>query len=205
MIATMLSLVAVALLALVLMSTTLHSGSTSSTNIANAPGVGQADSLVAQQSLSTALTAVGSAASSAGGYGAVEVGTLSAADPSVTYVTGPTTSASTVSIALTATGGSPSNPTGSPGGAVGAAISGAEAAGSGADTGGSGGSGTVTLAARSANGTCWLVWRGDGSATWYGAQTGLPSCTAPALAAAPSAGPVSASGIGWQQGSFPSA
>ncbi len=198
MIVTMLSLVAVALLALVLMSTTLHSGSTSSTNIANAPGVGEADSLVAQQSLSTALIAVGTAAASAGGYGTVEVGSLSAADPSVTYVTGPTTGASTVSVALTAG-------TGSPGGAVGAAISGAEAAGSGAVTGGSGISGTVTLAARSANGTCWLVWRGDGSATWYGAQTGLPSCTAPALAVAPSAGPVSSSGIGWQQGSFPGA
>jgi hypothetical protein len=208
MIVTMLSLVAVALLTLLLMSTTLNSSSTSSTNIANAPGVGEADNLVAQQSLSTALTAVGTAASSAGGYGSLDIATLSASDPSVSYVAGPTTNASTVSIAVTSGGGGSSgagdaSADSGAGGSIGSAISSAEAAG-GAGSGVGSASGTVTLTARSSNGTCWLVWQGAGSATWYGAQTGQSSCTAPAMASAPAAGPVTSSGIGWQQGSFPS-
>jgi hypothetical protein len=49
------------------------------------------------------------------------------------------------------------------------------------------------------------VWKGQGSASWYGAQTDQPTCTAPALASTPSPGPVSSSGIGWQTGSFPAA
>jgi hypothetical protein len=67
------------------------------------------------------------------------------------------------------------------------------------------GGGSVTLADRSTSGTCWLIWKSAASATWYGAQTGLSSCTAPVLAAPPTAGPVSSSAIGWQQGSFPPA
>ncbi len=202
MIVTLLSLVAAALLSLVLLSTTFHSGADSDTNVSHAPGVAQADDLVAQQALSTALTSVGTAAANAGGYGALDVATLSASDPTVSYIAGPTTSASTVSVAVT--GGSPGSPAGAgvPGGAVGAAINGA---GGGGESGGSTGSGTVTLAARSSDGTCWLVWKGDGTATWYGAQTGLGSCTAPALASPPNAGAVTSSTIGWQQGSFPAA
>ena len=205
MISIVLSLVGVALLTLGLLSTTLHSGSTADTSVSNAPGVGLADDLVAQQSLSTALTTVSTAASTAGGYGSVDVATLSASEPSVTYVVGPTTSASTVSI--TVTSGS-SGSSGGSGSAIGAAISGAEAAGAGSSDGaglGGSGSGTVTLAARSSDGVCWLVWKGQGSGSWYGAQTGLASCTAPALSSAPTPGPVSSSGIGWQQGSFPAA
>lgn len=210
MIATMLSLVAVALLTLLLMSTTLNSSSTSATSVSNAPGVGLADNLLAQQSLSTALSAVDAAASSDGGYGSLDLATLSASDPSVSFVDGPTTDASTVSIATTAGSGGGASATGGGGGSVSAAISSAEAAGGagdgvGAGAGGAGGSasGTVTLAARSSNGTCWLLWRGDGSATWFGAQTGQPTCTASSLASTPVAGPVSSSTIGWQQGSFP--
>ena len=210
MIVTMLSLVAVALLTLLLMSTTLNSSSTSATSVSNAPGVGLADNLLAQQSLSTALTAVEAAASSAGGYGSLNLGVLSASDPSVSYVAGPTTSASAVSIAVTGGSAGSSGASSAAGeGSVNSAISSAEAAGgagvgvgSGAPTPGA--SGSVTLTARSSNGTCWLVWRGGGSATWFGAQTGQPSCTAPALSSAPEAGPVSASSIGWQPGSFPS-
>jgi len=205
MISIVLSLVGVALLTLGLLSTTLHSGSTADTSVSNAPGVGLADDLVAQQSLSTALTTVSTAASTAGGYGSVDVATLSASDPSVTYVVGPTTSTSTVSITIT--NGS-SGSSGGSGSAIGAAISGAEAAGAGSSDGaglGGSGSGTVTLAARSSDGVCWLVWKGQGSGSWYGAQTGLASCTAPALSSAPTPGPVSSSGIGWQQGSFPAA
>ena len=212
MIVTMLSLVAVALLTLLLMSTTLNSSSTSATSVSNAPGVGLADNLLAQQSLSTALTAVDAAAASAGGYGSLNIATLSASDPSVSYVAGPTTSASAVSIAVTGGGGGSSggSVSSSGDGSVNAAISSAEAAGgagsgvgSGAGTGG-GASGSVTLTARSSNGTCWLLWRGGGSATWFGAQTGQSSCTAPSLSSAPEPGPVSSSSIGWQQGSFPS-
>jgi hypothetical protein len=207
MISIVLSLVGVALLTLGLLSTTLHSGSTADTSVSNAPGVGLADDLVAQQSLSTALTTVSTAASTSGGYGSVDIATLSASDPSVTYVDGPTTSASTVSITVTSGSGGAG---GGGGSAIGAAISGAVAAGAGssdgAGLGGGGGvSGTVTLAARSSDGVCWLVWKGQGSGSWYGAQTGLASCTAPALSSAPSPGPVSSSGIGWQEGSFPAA
>ena len=178
----------------------------------DAPGVGLADNLLAQQSLSTALTAVTTAASSAGGYGALDVGTLSASDPSVSYVAGATTSPSTVSVTVTSgsgvgTGTAGASPSGGGSGSIGSAISSAEAAGgAGAGAGGGAGanSGTVTLAARSSNGTCWLVWRGVGSAIWYGAQTDQPSCTAPGLVSTPSAGPVTSSSIGWQPGSFPS-
>jgi hypothetical protein len=215
MIATMLSLVAAALLTLLLMSTTLHSGSSSSTNISNAPGVGLADNLLAQQALSTALTAAGAAASSSGGYGSLDISTLAASDPSVSFVAGPTTSASTVSIAVTNGGGgsgvsgaSGAGGAGEAGGSLGAAISSAEAAGAtGAGTGAGSGAGTadgtVTLSARSSNGTCWLEWQGAGSATWFGAQTDQSSCTAPALMSAPSPGTVTSSSIGWQLGSFP--
>ncbi len=209
MIATMISLVAVALLTLLLMSTTLKSSSTSATNVSNAPGVGLADNLLAQQSLSTAQTAVSAAAQTAGGYGSVTIGALSASNPSLSYVTGATTSATTVSI--TATGGSAGVGRASAlgGGSIGSAISSAQAA-DGSDPGavpGGGPSslmGSVTLSTRSSNGTCWLVWQGDGSAPWFGAQTGQARCTAPILAAPPSAGPVSSSSIGWQTGSFPS-
>jgi hypothetical protein len=67
-----------------------------------------------------------------------------------------------------------------------------------------GGSGGVALAVRDASGTCWFVWRSN-AATWYGAQTGRPSCTAPAQATAPTASAVGSGSIGWQSGSFPHA
>ena len=196
MIATVLSLLAAALLSLLLLSTTLHSSATSGTSIANAPGVGMADDLVAQQqALSSALSSVGAAASSAGGYGALDIASLSASDPSISFVAGPTSSPSTISVALSGAGGGASG-----GGAGGAVVGGADAAGAngvGAD------SGSVTLASHSTSGTCWLAWKSAGSTTWYGAQTHLSACTAPALASAPTPGPVTSSSIGWQQGSFP--
>ena len=177
MIATVLSLLAAALLTLLLLSTTLHSSGTSDTSISNAPGVGLADDLVVQQALSSALTSIGAEASSAGGYGALDITSLSTSDLSISFVAGPTSSPSTISVGLT----------GSSGGA----------SGGGAD------SSSVTLASRSASGTCWLAWKAAGSATWYGAQTHLSSCAAPALSSAPTPGPVTSSSIGWKQGSFP--
>jgi hypothetical protein len=64
-------------------------------------------------------------------------------------------------------------------------------------------SGSVTLAARSASGRCWLLWK-DVSTTWFGEETGGQPCVATALASAPTAGPPSASAVGWQQDAFPS-
>ena len=63
----------------------------------------------------------------------------------------------------------------------------------------------VTLAARSSDGTCWVVWWAPTGGTWFGAQPGQASCTAPALATAPTAGPATSSTIGWQQGGYPAA
>jgi hypothetical protein len=60
---------------------------------------------------------------------------------------------------------------------------------------------SVALADRSSDGTCWVVWWSSSTGAWYGAQTAQPSCTAPSA----SGGPVTSSGIGWQQGSFPTA
>ncbi|MGA2835397.1 MAG: hypothetical protein ABSF84_02250 [Acidimicrobiales bacterium] len=62
----------------------------------------------------------------------------------------------------------------------------------------------VALTARAADGTCWVVWWSPTGGTWYGAQTGQSSCTAPSPSTIPAAGPVSSSSIGWQQGSYPS-
>ena len=168
MIATMLSMVAVALLVAVLLSSTLHSGGNSSTSVSNAPGVAEADALQAQQSLTTALSATGAALAQAGGFGGVSASALASSDPSISFVNGASSSPIVVSVGADSQGGS------------------------------------VTLADRSADGTCWLVWKSAG-ATWYGAQTHLASCSAPAFGSPPATGPVTSTAIGWQQGSFPAA
>jgi hypothetical protein len=175
MIGIVLSLVASALLVAILLGTTLSSNGTSGTGISNAPGVAEATSLQAEQTLSTGLTTVDAAAASDGGYASLNTSTLSASNPSTLFIAGPSTNATTISMAV--------------------------ASGSGGAGGGTGGS--VTLADRSPSGTCWLVWRSTGSSTWYGAQAGQSSCTAPAISSVPSPGPVSATSIGWQQDSFP--
>ncbi len=175
MIVTMISLVGVALLTLLLLSTTLHSGSTSDTSVSNAPGVGLADNLLAQQSLSTALSAVGAAASSAGGYGSLDVGALSASDPSVTYITGPTTGASTVSIAVTNGGGGSVGTgaaAGGSGGPYGSAISSAEAAAAGSAGSGAG-------RGRPREPLPWLPARPTVRAGWYGGERDRPPGSAP--------------------------
>ena len=167
MVVIVISLAITAILVALLLGTTLKSGSNSSTNVTNAPGVAQAAAIQAQQNLSSALTAADTAAST-GGYGSLTASALSASDPSISFVTGPSSDPATVSVAVTGGGG-----------------------------------GSVTLADRSTDGTCWLVWKSAASATWFGAQTDLLSCTAPALDSAPSPGAVSSTSIGWQQGSFP--
>jgi hypothetical protein len=175
MIATVLSLVATALLVALLLGNSLHSGSAAKPNVANAPGVGQANELQAQQALSTGLasaaTASAAAASAAaGGFGSLDISTLSASDPSISFVSGPSANASTVSVVVASDAS---------------------------------GGGSITMADRSSDGICWLVWRAAGGTTWYGAQNGLSSCAAPAITTAPAPGSVSSSAIGWQEGSFP--
>ncbi|MGO9028707.1 MAG: hypothetical protein ACLQOZ_08800 [Acidimicrobiales bacterium] len=177
MIATAASLIIGALLLAFALTSMLKSGGGSNASLTNAPGVGMADDLSAQQALTTSLTAAGSAAAAAGGYSGVTGEALSASNPSITYTDGASTGSSTVSVATSA------------------------GTGAGGELSGAGGG--LTLAVRSSSGNCWLVWDGGG-ATWYGEQTDLPSCTAPALGTAPTASPVSSTTIGWRLGAFPS-
>jgi hypothetical protein len=176
MVVTALSLGATAILTVILLTTMFKSGASSNTSVSNAPGVAEATSLQAQQTLSSGLSTVEAAAASAGGYGSLAPSTLSASGASVSFVAGPSSSATTISIAVSGTGG--------------AQI-------------GAGESGSVTLAARASDSVCWLIWKSAEGQAWYGAQTGLSSCTAPTLTSPPSPSPVSSSSIGWQEGSFP--
>ena len=222
MIATVLSLLATAVLTAILLGTMLNTSGTSNGSISNAPGVAEATAVQAQQTLSTGLTAADTAAANAGGYGSLQPSTLTASNPSTTFVAGPSTNSSTVSMAVVsdvagdAGGGAPaSGATGGSTSGIGgyagsiAAATGAASAGGGGGSGSSGQArsgdgGAITLADRSTDGTCWLIWRSAGG-TWYGGQTKQASCTAPPLASAPSAGVVTSATIGWQQGSFPGA
>lgn len=67
------------------------------------------------------------------------------------------------------------------------------------------GVGSVTLAARSTDGTCWFAWRSPQAGTWYGAQTKTTTCAAQPVEPTPNPAPVSSSSVGWQQGTFPQA
>jgi hypothetical protein len=185
------SMVVVAALVLFAAKATLGTSGSSNDSVSGNPEVALAESVQAQQSLSTALDAASGLGAGGGGGGgggsiagldqsgvggaaetgaAADIARLSTAEPSLTFVSGPTTSPTTVSVAE-----DPSTP------------------------------GAVTLATRSAGGVCWLVWHAPGTVTWYGAQTHLASCSAPALGSPPNPGPVSSTAIGWQTGSFPSA
>jgi hypothetical protein len=185
MLVTTISLLVTALLVLLAL-TTMFKSSNGSTKLSNQPGVGLADDLQAQQSLQTTLTASSALVAGAGGYGGVTAASLSESNPSITYVSGPSSSADTVSVAT-------SDATADSGSGIG---------GDGSDQN-SGGSGSMTLAAWSSSGNCWLIWTGGG-ATWFGEQTGLTSCVAPALASPPVAGTPSSTAIGWRLGAFPS-
>jgi hypothetical protein len=204
---TVLSMGVVAILTALLLTSTLSSGSGSGTGagtgIDNAPGVAEATSVQAQQTLSTALTTV-SAAVASDGYGSLSSSTLSASNPSISFVDGASSNPTTVSISVVPGSDGGAGGVGGASGAAGAigGIDGGAVSGDGV-SGASSTGGSVTLADRSTGGTCWLVWKSAGAATWYGAQTDQPSCTAPALASVPAAGPVSSTSIGWQEGSFP--
>ncbi len=167
MVMVVISLLVTALLTAILLGSTLHTGAGSSAGVSNAPGVAAADGLQAQQTLSTALSDATTAAAGQGGYGSLSLASLATSEPSINFVEGASSNATTVSVAIAS------------------------------DTG------AVTMADRSSDGTCWLVWHSSNSTTFYGAQTKLVSCTAPLLSTVPTAGPVSASAIGWQEGTFP--
>lgn len=203
-IAMVISLGIVAILTAVILSVTLESGSDVGTSGAPGleanPAVAAASDTQAQAALSDAIAA--ESASAAGG-GAAGFG---AADPSVQFTTGPSTGPSVISVG---TGpGTSGGAGGIPGagdvipGAGGVTVPGVPGAGGGASAGGGGGAGGTTLAIRSSSGTCWFAYLGGGG-DWYGAQTGQPSCTAPALVSVPAAGPVSSTAIGWHPGKFP--
>jgi hypothetical protein len=99
MVVTLISLVLSALLVALLLSATLRSSGTSKKGISNAPGVGQADNLLAQQSLASSLTTATSQAAGLGGFGSLSAAALSAAEPSTTFTSGASTNSSTVSVA----------------------------------------------------------------------------------------------------------
>jgi hypothetical protein len=99
MVATMASLVIAAALVALVLTSTLSSHGKAQTGTANAPGVGLADSLQAQQALSTSLTAATTAVSGGGDYSTITTDVLSASNPSITYVNGPSSSSSVVSVA----------------------------------------------------------------------------------------------------------
>lgn len=176
MVVTALSLGATAVLTVILLSTMFKSGASSNASVSNVPGVEEASPLQAQQTLSSGLSSVEAAAAGAGGYGSLTPSTLSASGASVSFVAGPSSNATTISIAISETGG---------------------------EGIGAGETGAATLAARASDNVCWLIWKSAGGPVWYGAQTALSSCSAPVLTSPPSPSPVSPSSIGWQQGSFP--
>ena len=192
---TVLSMGVVAILTVLLLTDTLSSSSGSGTGtgtgIDNAPGVAEATSLQAQQTLSTALTTV-SAAATSGGYSSLSTSTLSASNPSISFVDGASTNATTVSISVVpgsggggAGAGGASGATGGVGGIDGA-IDGGAATGNGVEGVSGAGGGSVTLADRSAGGTCWLglevsgrshlVWSSNRSTQLHGPGSGLGSC-----------------------------
>jgi len=165
MVVTVISLLISALLILLVLKAT--AGSNSGSARSAPPPVAAADTGLAQQNLSGALATLQQV--DAAGQGSPDAATLQAADASLTFTSGSSSSPSTLSV-----------------------------------TPGTDGS-SVTLADRSTDGTCWVVWWSPRASTWFGAQTDQPSCTAPNGSAAPSPGPVSPSTIGWQQGTFPTA
>lgn len=178
MIVTALSLGATAILTAILLTTMFKSSASSNASVSNAPGVAEATALQAQQTLTSGLSTVEAAAAGAGGYGSLSPSTLSASGASVSFVSGPSANATTISIGVS---------------------------GAGSSTFGAGESGSVTMATRASDNVCWLIWKSADGQAWYGAQTGLSSCTAPTLTSPPSPSAVSSSSIGWQEGTFPQA
>ena len=102
MVVTLAGLVIVALLVLVGLKSTLGSGSSSGSTTQQP--VSAADDAQAQESLSTALTTAATATAASGSYVGVDAATLQAAEPTITFVDGPSTGPNTVSVASTSDG-----------------------------------------------------------------------------------------------------
>ena len=167
MLLTAISLLISALLILLVLKATAGSASGPGSTNSLPRTVATADTGLAQQNLAGALATLQQV--DAGGRGSVDAATLQAADPSLTFTSGPSSAPDSVSVTPGADGTS------------------------------------VTLADRSSDSTCWVVWWSSTTGAWYGAQTAQRSCTAPARSGVPPPGPVTSAGIGWQQGSFPTA
>jgi hypothetical protein len=145
--------------------------------------------VAAESTLSTAQTAVQTAALGTG-YGSITAQSLEGVEPSVQFTAGPSTSDTQVSV-VSSGGGSST-------GSLGSIPSGGSSSSS---------VGSVTMAAYSnstaGSGSCLFVWMTQG-ATWYGAETDQTACQAPALASAPTPGAPTSSSIGWTENTFPS-
>jgi len=101
MVVTLAGLVVVALLVLVGIRSTLSPGG--SGPAAGHP-VSTADQVQAQQALSTALTAAGTASAGSGSYVGLDASMLQTAEPTLTFTAGPSDGAATVSVASTSDG-----------------------------------------------------------------------------------------------------
>lgn len=167
-------------------------GGSGSANSAVGSGAGspanKAYDIAAESTLETAESAVETAATTSG-YASIDAQSLEFDEPSVRFVSGPSTSDTTVSVA-----GSPSQ-SGAPGQEPGLGLGGASTS-----------AGSVTLATYSQStsgaGSCLFVWMTNG-ATWFGAEAGQTSCTAVYLGSAPVSGAPSSTSIGWAQSGFP--
>lgn len=160
-------LVVVAVLVLISAKALLANSSTGPSS-STGQAIVQADSIQAQQALSTALSTVQNQVTAGGGSSGDLVGALQAAEPSITFSEAPSTKASVVAV-----------------------------------TAGPQVSGSVGLAARSSDGTCWFIWWAPTATAWFGQQSGQASCPAPVLAAAPTPQPVGGTGVTWRSGGFP--
>jgi hypothetical protein len=163
------------------------SGSSGSLLSGNGSPANRAYDVAAESTLSTAQSAVQTAAI-ATGYTAISAQTLEGDEPSVQFTSGPSTSNSQVSVA--------SSGAQQPGGSLGSIPA----------VGGTSPGGSVTLAtysnSTSGQGSCLFVWMTQG-ATWYGAEPGESSCQAAALTSAPQQSSPTSGSIGWAQGTFP--
>lgn len=189
--ALVLSLLIVGLLTAVVLGTTLDNGSNGTSGN---PDVGLAGDVQAKTNLSQAVSAAQQALAAGGG---VSDASLSAADPSLQYTSGASTAPNIISVATAAGSAGSGGVIPEAGGVTVPGAGGVTVPGASA-TGGS----AVVLAVHSSAGNCWFAYLGGG-AIWNGEQTGQSSCTAPALGGPPTAGAVSSSAIGWQQGTPP--
>jgi hypothetical protein len=163
--------------------------------------VNRAYDVVGESTLETAESAVQTVATTAG-FGAMSAQSLGFDEPSIHFVSGPTSSDTTVSVA--GSGAQSAVPGATPTTSLQSILGSAGSAGASGGIGSSGGS--VMLATYSDNlsgtGSCLFVWMTTG-ATWFGAESDQTSCAATSLAAAPQPSAVTSTSIGWSPTTFP--